>query len=240
MFEELQPTSKQEPEQKSISPLSPTAPAKALLDHEPEDIFATLEKDDHDWRTEPSAVSTPVSKKEPVVGPIEPLTKLPASIKFNSGILGNKKILIAAGVLLLAIIAAAAFLLLRPNSEPVVQENTNVVSNSPENTASNDQPNNNENQSNSNEQDNINQPAEQVDANTDSDADGLTDKQEAALGTDPFKVDSDQDGLLDKEEVMIYKTDPLNTDTDADGYVDGIEVKSGYNPNGPGKLNILP
>ena len=42
--------------------------------------------------------------------------------------------------------------------------------------------------------------------------------------------------MIDKVEVNIYNTDPLDSDTDKDGYQDGAEVKSGYNPNGPGEL----
>lgn len=59
----------------------------------------------------------------------------------------------------------------------------------------------------------------------DSDGDGLTDEEEAKLGTDPFKADTDGDGLTDYEEVKVYKTDPLNPDTDFDGLSDGDEVK---------------
>ncbi|MCX7007999.1 MAG: OmpA family protein [Kiritimatiellaeota bacterium] len=59
----------------------------------------------------------------------------------------------------------------------------------------------------------------------DSDGDGLTDREEAALGTDPFNPDTDGDGLTDGEEVKIYHTDPLNPDTDGDGLSDGAEVK---------------
>ncbi len=70
----------------------------------------------------------------------------------------------------------------------------------------------------------------------DSDNDGLTDNEEAAIGTDKFKEDTDNDGLFDREEVRVYKTDPLDPDTDKDGYPDGSEVKNGYNPNGQGKL----
>jgi hypothetical protein len=73
-------------------------------------------------------------------------------------------------------------------------------------------------------------------AEPDSDHDGLTDAQEAQLGTDPNNPDTDGDGLLDGEEVNIYHTNPLNPDTDGDGFSDGTEVKNGYNPNGPGKL----
>ena len=55
----------------------------------------------------------------------------------------------------------------------------------------------------------------------DSDGDGLTDREEAMLGTDPFNPDTDGDGLTDGEEVKIYHTDPLNPDTDGDGLSDG-------------------
>ncbi|MDD4101763.1 MAG: outer membrane beta-barrel protein [Kiritimatiellae bacterium] len=59
----------------------------------------------------------------------------------------------------------------------------------------------------------------------DTDGDGLTDEEEAALGTDPFKTDTDGDGLTDYEEVKVHKTDPLNPDSDFDGLSDGDEVK---------------
>ncbi len=58
----------------------------------------------------------------------------------------------------------------------------------------------------------------------DSDGDGLTDDEEAKLGTDPFNKDTDGDGLTDGDEVKIYKTNPLNPDTDFDGLTDGQEV----------------
>jgi hypothetical protein len=74
----------------------------------------------------------------------------------------------------------------------------------------------------------------------DSDKDGLTDEEEAVLGTDPFNPDTDGDGLFDYEEVHTWGTDPLNPDTDGDGYSDGDEVEGGYDPNGPGKLLSIP
>lgn len=75
---------------------------------------------------------------------------------------------------------------------------------------------------------------------TDTDADGLSDAQEATLGTDSTKIDSDGDGLSDREEVQTYQTDPLDTDTDDDSFSDGDEVKNLYNPKGPGRLGELP
>lgn len=74
----------------------------------------------------------------------------------------------------------------------------------------------------------------------DTDKDGLTDAQEAELGTSPSKVDTDDDGLFDLEEVEIYHTNPLNPDSDGDTYLDGKEVSGGYDPNGPGKLLEVP
>ncbi len=60
---------------------------------------------------------------------------------------------------------------------------------------------------------------------TDSDGDGLTDEEEANLGTDPKDADSDNDGLSDGEEVDDYDTDPLDADSDNDGLTDGEEVE---------------
>ncbi|MEW6610968.1 MAG: hypothetical protein AB1352_05105 [Patescibacteria group bacterium] len=73
----------------------------------------------------------------------------------------------------------------------------------------------------------------------DGDHDGLTDREEASLGTSPTNVDTDFDGLFDYEEVKTFKTNPLRADTDGDGFNDGQEVKNGYNPNGEGKLNEI-
>ncbi|MDD4902118.1 MAG: trypsin-like peptidase domain-containing protein [Patescibacteria group bacterium] len=44
-------------------------------------------------------------------------------------------------------------------------------------------------------------------------------------------VDSDHDGLSDAQEAQLG-TDPRNPDTDGDGYLDGSEVVNGYNPLG--------
>ena len=76
----------------------------------------------------------------------------------------------------------------------------------------------------------------EINTNIDSDGDGITDTNEAALGTNPNSLDSDSDGLFDNEEVNIYKTNPTNPDTDGDTFVDGQEISNGYNPNGPGRL----
>ena len=64
----------------------------------------------------------------------------------------------------------------------------------------------------------------------DSDKDGLTDKEEKELGTDPNKADTDHDGLVDYLEVNKVKTDPLKADTDGDTLLDGAEVELELDP----------
>lgn len=48
-------------------------------------------------------------------------------------------------------------------------------------------------------------------------------------------LDTDADGLTDEEEAVL-STNPNEIDTDQDGYLDLAEVKNGYDPNGPGRL----
>jgi hypothetical protein len=86
----------------------------------------------------------------------------------------------------------------------------------------------------------VNQPIQPtITQPVDSDQDGLTDKEEITLGTNPNNPDTDGDGLTDREEIKVYGTNPLSADTDSDGYPDGQEVKNGFNPKGPGEfLNI--
>jgi hypothetical protein len=66
---------------------------------------------------------------------------------------------------------------------------------------------------------------------TDTDADGLTDAEEAALGTDPTLPDTDADQLPDGDEVHVWTTDPLLADTDGDGLLDADEVRLGADPH---------
>jgi Bacterial TSP3 repeat/Prealbumin-like fold domain len=77
-------------------------------------------------------------------------------------------------------------------------------------------------------------PAAPVD-DVDSDGDGLSDAQEATLGTDPANPDSDEDGLLDGAEVTAG-TDPTLYDTDGDGFGDNAEVANGTDPNDPASV----
>jgi hypothetical protein len=68
--------------------------------------------------------------------------------------------------------------------------------------------------------------------NTDEDTDGLTNAQEAELGTDPANPDTDGDGLFDGPE-LAAGTDPTLYDTDGDGYGDNQEVASDTDPLDP-------
>jgi hypothetical protein len=67
----------------------------------------------------------------------------------------------------------------------------------------------------------------------DADEDGLNDRREAELGTDPSLADTDEDGLTDGAEVREHNTNPLAADTDQDGVLDGDEVALGTDPNDP-------
>jgi hypothetical protein len=93
----------------------------------------------------------------------------------------------------------------------------------------------------------------------DTDLDGLADKDEVPLGTDPFDNDTDQDGLEDGWEIrygfdpttpgeesqdpdfdgltnleeQMLGTNPLVADTDGDSLSDGAEVKHPLYPSDP-------
>ncbi len=70
-------------------------------------------------------------------------------------------------------------------------------------------------------------------AGNDADGDGLNDRREAELGTDPSLADTDEDGLTDGAEVREHRTNPLAADSDTDGVLDGDEVALGTDPNDP-------
>lgn len=58
----------------------------------------------------------------------------------------------------------------------------------------------------------------------DIDGDGLDNREEQALGTNPSDADSDGDGLSDYDEVRLHSTDPLYWDSDRDVLNDYVEV----------------
>lgn len=66
------------------------------------------------------------------------------------------------------------------------------------------------------------------------DKETMLDCEEVAIGSAAL-MDSDNDGLTNEQEAQLG-TDPRNPDTDGDGFKDGDEVKAGYNPKGAGRI----
>ncbi|OGO40875.1 MAG: hypothetical protein A2W36_02265 [Chloroflexi bacterium RBG_16_58_14] len=80
----------------------------------------------------------------------------------------------------------------------------------------------------------FNQTAAAIIGEQDSDGDGLTNREEQELGTDPNNPDTDRDELLDGDEVKRLTTDPKNPDSDQDKLSDGEEVlRQGTDPKNP-------
>ena len=69
-------------------------------------------------------------------------------------------------------------------------------------------------------------------SSADTDGDGLTNDEEAEIGSDPNDPDTDGDGLIDGEEVFLG-TDPTDPDTDGDGTSDLEEEQAGTSPLDP-------
>jgi hypothetical protein len=66
----------------------------------------------------------------------------------------------------------------------------------------------------------------------DSDGDGLTDAEEALIGTDPNNPDTNFDGLTDGNSVAVG-IDPISMDVDGDGVLNAVELANGTNPFDP-------
>jgi hypothetical protein len=80
-------------------------------------------------------------------------------------------------------------------------------------------------------------PIGQSAGDADEDTDGLSDAQEAELGTDPANPDTDADGLFDGPEVAAG-TDPTLYDTDGDGFGDNQEIVNGSDPFDPASVPV--
>lgn len=66
---------------------------------------------------------------------------------------------------------------------------------------------------------------------SDTDGDGMSDEDEAVVGTNPYSTDTDGDGISDFEEIYVYKTNPFALDTDKDSITDVKEIQEyGSNP----------
>lgn len=250
MFEQNpnQPVGQPVPNQPSPAPVLPTEDIFAETENQPKADRPLAETSGFNpadlSKAAPAAPQAPVNL--PPAGPLQPLAALPDD--FGDDDSGGKKIYLIGGmaVIILAIggyFAYAKFFKTAPQrvSPPIETglEEANLNQNQePANENTNAEVNNNQNEAqvNANQNINANENVNQQVDTTDTDQDGLTDAEEAMLGTDPALPDSDGDGLFDNEEVKVYHTNPLNPDSDGDNYLDGREVGNGYDPLGPGKL----
>lgn len=65
-----------------------------------------------------------------------------------------------------------------------------------------------------------------------SDIEGLTQLEKVSKGLEPYDgSDTDRDGLTDKEEIEVYNSDPLKTSTSGDLYSDGYKVANSLDLN---------
>lgn len=64
----------------------------------------------------------------------------------------------------------------------------------------------------------------------DNDSDGLLNYEEFHYKSDPHNSDTDGDGLTDRDEVKLHSSDPNNADTDSDGLLDKFEIEHQFKP----------
>ncbi|MFA6131809.1 MAG: hypothetical protein WC702_01920 [Patescibacteria group bacterium] len=196
---------------------------------QPPDIFAETDKPEDvppPFRPPQRPVATP--SVPPLVSAPTPMPPQTAPVINHSS--GWKPIIIIMGAVIVIAVGAWLSTMILGSREPVTESLTNIANNAAVEQTTNVEE----------EETLVEEVVPETVVEVDTDKDGLTDAREAELGTSAQKTDTDDDGLFDREEVDVYKTDPLNPDTDGDSYLDGAEVKSGYNPNGAGKLFELP
>lgn len=210
-----------------------------MFDKEPEDMFAGVEP----TKQEPLRPSGALSPTVPgMPGGATPVGATPEEVGEEGGGKGRKKIfLILAAVILVLILGGGGYLVWRQFAAAPEETEIPVVTNfnanlPPANIPAETEPIVNETPVEIPSAVLETAPVAPLPESIDTDSDGLTDAEEATLGTDPTRIDTDGDDLTDGEEVNFYFTDPLNPDTDGDTYSDGSEVKNGYNPKGPGRL----
>lgn len=194
----------------------------------------------------PAAPRSAGAAPAPTVTP-DPATSFPTMYTVKEPILGKIILIVATGALLLGIAYGAYWFYAKsknvippadiaPGSDTATESSVGLetmpVSPISESIASSTTDNSEINQQQKNDQILFGEPI-------DSDQDGLDDGREVQLGTNQNNSDTDGDALSDGDEVLIWKTDPLNPDSDGDRYLDGEEVAHGYNPLGPGKLNLI-
>lgn len=209
-------------EPKSTSTATPVAPA--MPKKEPEDIFAAVDKSAPPPPTPAPSMATtplPVPPKPPMMASTPTSAPVSPSLQVDPPIVASHKMIKMGGIALgILILVGGGFALARFLKKPATVAPKTVTPSAPAPVETPVTP----------------APVETPVAPPDTDGDGLTDAEEATLGTTASSPDTDADGLSDFDEVRIYRSDPKNADTDGDGYKDGEEVKNGYSPTGPGRL----
>lgn len=221
---------------------------------EPKDIFAGTDAPTPAGAVPPPApqspamIAPPPTRLPPSYGSVPPGAMAPAPLlpTHHSGIgVGKVLLIIVVALLILGISGFFAYrLMVQPSTEGSVVNAVpdTGVTDETENVASDDQEDDETTPGSTATTTTPPPPTQTTNPSTllDSDGDGLTNAKELEAGTSVTKADTDGDGLGDREEVEVYGTDPRKVDTDGDSYLDGQEVAGGYNPNGTGRLFVVP